>query len=133
MHKSNSNVDLIKEFYLQFKNQDKQSYMDLLDDNIEWITMEHMPNGGKYIGKSNIFEKYFPAMLSNFEEFHAIADEYLDAENDNVLVLGKYAIKSKKQDHIINIPFAHIYKVRNQKIHKFRQYTDTAKFHKILS
>ena len=43
MHKSS--VDLVKEFYLQFKNHSKQSYMDLIDDNVEWITMEYMPNG----------------------------------------------------------------------------------------
>ncbi len=133
MHESSSNVDLVKEFYLQFKNQSKQSYMDLIDDNVEWITMEHMPNGGKYIGKSDVFERYFPAMLSNFKEFHAIADEYLDMGNDSVLVLGSYTVKPKKDIHDIKIPFAHIYKIRNKKIHKFRQYTDTAKLHKILT
>lgn len=94
MHKSS--VDLVKEFYLQFKNHSKQSYMDLIDDNVEWITMEYMPNGGKYIGKPDVFERYFPAMLSNFKEFHAIADEYLDMGNDSVLVLGSYTVKPKK-------------------------------------
>jgi uncharacterized protein len=133
MHKSSPNVDLVKEFYLQFKNQSKQSYMDLIDDNVEWITMEYMPNGGKYFGKLDVFEKYFPAMLSNFKEFHAIADEYLDAGNDSVLVLGSYTVKPKKNTHDIKIPFAHIYKIRNKKIHKFRQYTDTAKIHKTLT
>lgn len=133
MHESSPNVDLVKEFYLQFKNQSKQSYMDLIDDNVEWITMEYMPNGGKYIGKSDVFEKYFPAMLSNFKEFHAIANEYLDVGNDSVLVLGSYTVKPKKNTHDIKIPFAHIYKIRNRKIHKFRQYTDTAKIHKTLT
>lgn len=133
MYKSSSNVDLVKEFYIQFKNQGKQSYMDLIDDNVEWITMEYMPNGGKYIGKSDVFEKYFPAMLSNFKEFHAIADEFLDMGNDSVLVLGSYAVKPKKNIYDIKIPFAHIYKIRNNKIYKFRQYTDTAKLHKILT
>ncbi len=96
MHRPNSNVDIIKDFYFQFKNQNKQSYLDLIDDNIEWITMEYMPNGGNFFGKLDVFEKYFPAMLSNFKEFHAIADEYLDAGIDSVLVLGSYTIKQKK-------------------------------------
>ncbi len=72
-HKPKPNVDIIKDFYFQFKNQNKQSYRDLIDDNIEWITMECMPNGGRYIGKSEVFERYFPAMLSNFKEFHALS------------------------------------------------------------
>jgi ketosteroid isomerase-like protein len=107
--------------------------MDLVDDNVEWITMEYMPNGGKYIGKSDVFEKYFPAMLSNFKEFHAIADEYLDMGNDSVLVIGSYTVKPIKNTHDIKIPFAHIYKIRNKKIHRFRQYTDTAKIIKTLT
>ncbi len=133
MHKLNSNIELIKEFYLQFKNHNIQSYMNLINDNIEWITMEYMPNGGRYVGKVEVFEKYFPVMLSSFEEFHAIADEYLDVENDNVLVIGRYFIKSKKNIQEFEIPFAHIYTIRNEKIHKFRQYTDTAKILKILN
>ena len=100
MNKLNSNINLIKEFYLNFKNQNVNSYLNLIDDNIQWITMEFMPNGGTHIGKVDVFEKYFPSMLANFEEFHAIADEYLDIENDGVLVLGKYSIKSKSHDMV---------------------------------
>jgi uncharacterized protein len=132
MNKLNSNINLIKEFYLNFKNQNVNSYLNLIDENIQWITMESMPNGGIHIGKVDVFEKYFPSMFANFEEFHAIADEYLDIENNGVLVLGKYSIKSKK--HIQGfVPFAHIYNIKNGKIHKFRQYTDTAKIDKILN
>ncbi len=94
--------------------------------------MENMPNGGKYLGKVDVFEKYFPAMLSNFEEFHAITDEYSDIENDSVLVLGRYAIRSKRNIQEF-VPFAHIYNIKNGKIQKFRQYTDTAKIVKLLN
>lgn len=63
MNKLNSNINLIKEFYLQLKNRDTKSYLNLIDDNIQWIVMESMPNGGRYIGKVDVFEEYFPAML----------------------------------------------------------------------
>ena len=37
-----------------------------------------MPNGGTYVGVKAVFEDYFPKMLSNFKEFHAIPERFLD-------------------------------------------------------
>jgi len=31
-----SNVELIKKFYYAFKNKDKEIYLALCDENIEW-------------------------------------------------------------------------------------------------
>ena len=112
MNKSNSNINLIKEFYLNFKNQNVNSYLNLIDENIQWITMESMPNGGTHIGKVDVFEKYFPSMFANFEEFHAIADEYLDIENNGVLSPWKIFNQIKKT-HPRFVPFAHIYDIKN--------------------
>ncbi len=44
------NIDLVKNSRV-FQKNDKQ-YLQLCDDNIEWITMKGMPNGGTYVGKS---------------------------------------------------------------------------------
>ena len=124
------NVDLIKDFYNYFKKQDKLSYLKLCDDNIEWITMRDMPNGGRYVSKQEVFEQYFPKMLSNFKEFHATPEEFLD-EGDNVIVLGKYhGIGSG--DKKFQSPFVHVYTIRDKKIIKFRQYTDTIKIQDVL-
>jgi hypothetical protein len=41
--------------------------------------METMPNGRNYLRKTAILEAIFPGMLSNLAEFHAIAEEFLDA------------------------------------------------------
>jgi len=55
-------------------------------------------------------------MLSHFAEFHAVAEEFLDAAKDNnaVIALGKYMVRSKKRTHeILEVPFAHIYTLSN--------------------
>ena len=69
----------------------------------------YIPNGGRCVGKVEVFEKYFPAILSNFEEFHAIADEYLDVENDNALIIGRYFIISKKNIRVRNPIYSYIH------------------------
>ena len=74
-----SNAELIKRFYHAFKTNDKDTYLALCDENIEWQLAEGMPNGGKFVGKNAVFNEYFPKMLSNFKEFHAIPSQFKDS------------------------------------------------------
>ncbi|AJM93112.1 nuclear transport factor 2 family protein [Nitrosopumilus piranensis] len=117
-----SNVPLIQEFYELFKNKDKK-YLDFCHDEIEWITMDKMPNGGTFHGIKEIFEEYFPKMLSNFKEFHAIPEQFLDFK-DHVMVIGRYQGISKS-DKQFDVQFSHVYLVQYGKIIQFRQFTDT--------
>lgn len=126
-----SNVDLIKKFYVAFKNNDKDTYLDLCDDALQWQTAEGMPNGGKYVGKQEIFEKYFPNMLANFIEFHAIPEKILDMK-DHVLVTGRYQGISKKKKNF-EASFSHVYHIQKNKIIQFRQFVDTEKIQASLN
>lgn len=56
--------------------------------------MDGMPNGGRYIGLTSVFEDYFSKMLSNFKEFHAQPTEFLGVK-DKVIVIGNYYGESK--------------------------------------
>ena len=90
-----SNEELIKQFYVAFKNKDEKTCLKLCDENIEWITMDEMPNGGTYNGKKQVFENYFPNMLSHFKEFHAIPEQ-ITGLKDHVTVTGRYHGVSKQ-------------------------------------
>jgi ketosteroid isomerase-like protein len=126
-----SNEELIRKFYDAFKNKDMGVIDQLCDEKIEWNTLKGMPNGGKYVGLKAIFEDYFPKMLSNFDEFHAIPQEYLESK-DHVIVIGRYQGVSKR-DKKFDVPFSHIYEIKNNKILKFRQFTDTKTLQESLS
>lgn len=121
-------MEFIRKFYELFKKGDKQ-YLQMCDDDIEWVVMEGMPYGGKYIGKRAVFEDYFPKLFSNFAEFHAITEQFFDA-GDTVVVTGRYEIA--KSDKMIVVPFAHLYFIENNLITKFRQFTDTQKIREVL-
>jgi len=126
-----SNEELVKEFYVAFKNHDKNTCLKLCDEEIEWQTSEGMPNGGKYIGRDNVFEDYFPNMLKNFNEFHAIPEKILDLK-EHIMVTGKYVGVSTKNKKF-EVLFSHVYKIENGKITKFRQFTDTEVIQKSLN
>ena len=119
----NSNLEIIQNFYQAFKDHKKQEYLDACDEKIEWNVLEGFPNGGKYVGKNAVFEEYFPKMLSNFTEFHAISEEFLSFD-EKVIVLGEYRGKTKTNNEFA-IPFSHVYQIKDEKIIKFNQYTDT--------
>ena len=126
-----SNVELIKKFYIAFKNQDKETIFALCDDEIQWQLTEGMPNGGTYIGKKDVFEGYFPKMLSNFKEFHAVPEQFTDMK-DHVMVTGMYSGVSNSGKSF-EVPFSHVYKIENNKISQFRQFTDTQKIQESLN
>jgi ketosteroid isomerase-like protein len=126
-----SNEELIKQFYVAFKNKDEKIYLELCDDNIEWITMNEMPNGGTYIGKKQVFENYFPNMLSHFKEFHVIPEQ-ISGLKDHVMVIGRYQGVSK-QDKKFDLPFSHVYLVEENKIKQFRQFTDAQKIQETMN
>lgn len=126
-----SNIELVRKFYDLFKTGNKE-YLGLCSDVIEWNTMEGMPSGGRHVGKQQVFERYFPNMLSNFAEFHAVTEEFLDA-GESVVVLGKYKGITKNTTRKFEAPFAHVYTVKEGKIVAFRQYADTAKIQQALT
>ena len=70
-----NNEKLIKGFYDSLKNKDLV-YDKFCQDNIEWITMDGMPNGGRYVGLKSVFEEYFPKMLSILKNFMRIQPSF---------------------------------------------------------
>jgi ketosteroid isomerase-like protein len=123
------NEKLVKDFYGSFKNKDRV-YDRFCQVNIEWITMDGMPNGGRYVGLQSVFEEYFPKMLSVFKEFHANPHEFLCID-DQVIVFGWYCGQTKIGKNFI-VPFCHVYRIRDNKISQFKQYTDTKTIHDAL-
>lgn len=124
-----TNKELVKNFYNSFKNKD-QNYHNFCQNDIEWITMDGMPNGGRYVGIKSVFEEYFPKMLSNFKEFHAQPNEFLSVE-DKVIVFGIYYGESNLGKKFY-VPFCHVYTIQNNKILQFKQFTDTQKIQESL-
>ncbi|MBT5201730.1 MAG: SnoaL-like domain-containing protein [Thaumarchaeota archaeon] len=118
-----TNEELVKKFYIAFKENNIKECLEICDDEIEWITAEGMPEGGMIKGVKQVFENYFPKMLSNFQEFHAIPEQ-ITALQDHIMVNGKYQGISKIGKKF-NVEFSHIYLIKNNKIIQFRQFTDT--------
>jgi len=126
-----SHTELVKKFYELFKVHDMQSYMQMCDESIEWKVMDGMPEGGTFVGKTAAFDGYFPKMLSHFEEFHAVPEQFFESGH-SVIVLGRYTGVGKATGKSFESPFAHIYTIKDSRIVRFRQYADTKAIHDAL-
>ena len=126
-----SNIELIKNLYQSFANGDVPSVLASFDEKIEWTEAEGFPYGGTYRGANAILENVFMKLGSEWEGFAAVPDELLDA-GDNIVALGNYSGKYNETGKSMRVPFAHVWTLRDGKIVKFVQYTDTLKVSEAL-
>ena len=126
-----TNGEIIKGMYDAFAKGDVPAVLGAFDENIEWNEAEGFMYGGKYNGPGAVLENVFMKLGTEWEGFSAVPDEILDA-GDNIVALGNYSGKYKESSKSMKVPFAHVWTLRDGKIVKFVQYTDTLKVSEAL-
>lgn len=126
-----SNKEKISDLYQSFGQGDIPAVLGAFADDIEWTEAEGFPYGGTYRGANSILENVFMKLGSEWEGFSAVPDEFLDA-GDNIVALGTYGGKYRQTGKSMQVPFAHVWTLRDGKIVKFVQYTDTLKVSEVL-
>jgi len=122
---SQQNVDLVRSAYEAFGRGDTETVGSLLAET-EWHEAEGMPYGGTYTGAEAIFGNVFGPITQDVEGFTAGPDEILDAGEEKVVSLGRYG--GRGSNGPVDVPFAHVWTVRDSKIVRFDQYADTKLF-----
>lgn len=122
---SQQNVDLVRGAYEAFGRGDTETVGSLLAET-EWHVAEGMPYGGTYTGAEAIFANVFGPISQDVEGFTVGPDEILDAGEEKVVSLGRYG--GRGSNGPVDVPFAHVWTVRDGKIMRFDQYTDTKLF-----
>ncbi len=126
-----NNVNLIKNLYQAFAAGDIPAVLQSFDENIEWTEAEGFPYGGTYRGGEAILDNVFMKLATEWNDFKAEPDEFLDA-GERIVALGNYSGSYKATVKSMNVPFAHVWTLRDGKIVKFVQYTDTLKVSEAL-
>ena len=122
-----SNVQLVRSLYEAFARGDAPAAFALMDPGIVWNEAENFPYADRnpYIGPLAIGEGVFMRLATEWDGFHAVPEELLDA-GDTVVALGRYKATHKATGIALNAQFAHVWRVKGGKINGFQQYTDTA-------
>ena len=126
-----NNVELIKNLYQAFAAGDIPAVLQSFDENIEWTEAEGFPYGGTYRGGEAVLQNVFMKFATEWTDFKAMPDEFLDA-GERIVTLGNYSGSYNQTGKSMNVPFAHVWTLESGKIVKFVQYTDTLKVSEAL-
>ena len=118
------NVQVVKQGYAAFGRRDIPGLVALLAEDVEW----HIPGEGPSFAGTYHGHKEVTNFFQNLARELDIQDfqprEFV-AEGDHVMVIGWERAKLKSTNRTIELDWVMDFTVRNGKIAKFRQYTDT--------
>jgi len=131
---SQENVKVVQHLYDAFAKGDVPSVLAALDPQVEWWEAENFiyADGNPYKGPDAVLKGVFMRIGSEWEGFAVAPDEVLDA-GDTVVAHGHYSGTYHKNGKQARAQFAHFFRLRDGKITKFQQYTDTAQFKKVIA
>ncbi len=125
--------DVVRSLFAAFTARDMETVRSLMADGIVWQQSAGMPGGGRWVGYDQIAANVFGKFRAEWDEWRAVAEEFLESPeageggvgNGTVVVLGRYLGTPKATGRAVEAAFAHVYRVRDGKIVRFDQHTDT--------
>jgi ketosteroid isomerase-like protein len=120
------NTELVQRIYGSFRDGDIPAMLDSMSEDVQWVTaeIEGVPVGGTWRGREQVGE--FFRILSETQEPRQLELREYVAQDDRVVTLGHYAWHVKATGKVWESDFAHVVSVRDGKVRRFQEYTDTA-------
>ncbi|MGZ8686903.1 MAG: nuclear transport factor 2 family protein [Gaiellaceae bacterium] len=118
-------TDVVRRSYEAFARGDMDAVLADMHDDIEWQQAQGLPHGGTYRGLAEVRRNVFdPLDRDWWSEFSAVPNEFLDA-GEEVVVIGRYRGVAKATGRRLDVPFVHVWSLRDGKAWRFRQFLDT--------
>lgn len=126
------NRGLAQKLYDGFAEGDLSKVLSTMAPDIEWTEAEGYPYAGTYVGPDAIVAAVFARLATEWADYKAIPDRLI-AEGDSVIVLGHYSGRYLATDKSFRAPFVHVWTVRDGKLARFVQHTDTVVVQRALA
>lgn len=121
--------DVVKRVYDAFAKGDVPAVLGSFDPKIEWKEADGFlyADRNPYIGPQAVAEGVFQRLVSAVEQFTVVPGNIIEA-GDTIVVEGRYKGTMKATGTPIDAQFAHVWQLRDGKIIRFQQYTDTGQW-----
>jgi ketosteroid isomerase-like protein len=124
----NANVEVVRNAYDAFQRGDIEGVLRLVDDHVDWHGVKGAegvaPHGGARKGRAAVAD--FFAQLGASTEFTRFEPREFIAQGDQVVVIGEYAANIKPTARTVASDWAMVFTVRDGRIVRFREWTDSA-------
>lgn len=122
-----SAIEIIENLYNVFQRKDYDAFRALCSEDIEWIQNKGFPKGGRHHGADAVINNVFKQFEKDWNYFNFNMEEMFESQDGSkVTVIGTYVGEHKRTGRKIEAAAVHIYEIKNQKVKRFRQFTDTA-------
>lgn len=120
--------------YAAFSAGDPSALLAALTPDFRGVVADGMPLGlgGTYQGPETMLTAVWGAVDDRLD-VTPVPDEYLDAGDGRVVVVGRYRGTVRATGAEIDAAFAHLLRIRDDRIAELVQITDTARWHAALA
>ena len=122
------NTKIVQDAYAAFLGGDVTSLLGLMSDDIVWEpvlgTASHVPFSGKRQGKPAVAE--FFQLVATHEDFTQFEPREFVAQGDTVAAIGHYRSITKPTGKIFDADFVMVFTLKDGKVVRFREFTDSA-------
>lgn len=125
------NGDTVQALYDAFSKGDVPAVLGVFDRQIQWREAENFlyADGNPYVGPQAVADGVFRRIASDLEGFAVVPEHFIEGD-DTVVVEGHYRGKVKATGAPVDAQFAHVWQLREGKVVRFQQYTDTRQWAK---
>lgn len=123
---------LVASIYNRLADGDIDGVVACLDENVHWTEAEGFPTGGTYRGPEEVRSGVFGPIGEIWADFTCTPTQIL-ACGDQVVSLGIYSGTCIESGNPMEVPFCHIWTVRDGEVSAFQQFTDTLLVHNALN
>jgi hypothetical protein len=123
------NATTIRGIYEAFARGDVPAVLGALHEQVEWNEAEHVTYwpGGAFIGPQAVVTGVFARIIQDIPNF-SIDVRRIVAAGDAVLVEARYRGTVNATGKSLDAQVAHVWDLRDGKVVRFQQYTDTWQF-----
>ncbi|MGZ8492532.1 MAG: nuclear transport factor 2 family protein [Gemmatirosa sp.] len=124
-----SNRELIGSLYAAFGRGDAGTVLGMMDPGTVWMEAESSPYADRnpYVGPQQIGEGVFGRIMGEWDGF-SVNPETLLQDGDVVVAIGRYRGTFRATGRALDAQFAHVWTLRDGRVTRFQQYTDTAQY-----
>ena len=121
-----TNLEIIRSTYEGPTSENAQHLLEALAEDVEWTEAAGFPYGGTYIGADAIIANVFSRLTSEWNDYKASVHAYHEVKDKDIIIAeGVYSGTYKKTGKAFQADFSHVWKLKNGKIIKFKQYVDS--------
>lgn len=123
------NAETIKSMYDAFAKGDIPTIVGVMDPKVEWNEAEGIlyDQGKPYVGPDEVLQGVFARLAEEWDGFTVTPSNIIDG-GDTIVAEARYRGTFKATGKALDAQVAHVFDLRDGKVTRFQQYTDTRQF-----